>query len=193
MYKYEDIILPYITGEYKINDKGELNFLCPFHHETHPSFNINLESGLYNCFSCGEKGNIYKFLSLVTDLTKEEIKKIVGQNEYSNSSYTLEMFANEKQLDIDKLKLWGVSNGYNCIQIPYYNENHERIATRYRYNPNENKNRFSWKKGSKISLYGLNSLQYTPTNEYIVIVEGESDTMTLWNYQIPAVGVPRCK
>lgn len=52
MFKYEQTVLPYIQGEYKINDKGQLMCLCPFHYEENPSFNINLESGLYKCFSC---------------------------------------------------------------------------------------------------------------------------------------------
>lgn len=30
MYKYKDLILPYIEGEYKISEKGELTCLCPF-------------------------------------------------------------------------------------------------------------------------------------------------------------------
>ena len=31
--------------------------LCPFHSDNNPgSFHINLETGGFNCFSCGEKG-----------------------------------------------------------------------------------------------------------------------------------------
>lgn len=30
---------------------------CPFHDDSNPSLSINAVSGLYNCFSCGAKGN----------------------------------------------------------------------------------------------------------------------------------------
>lgn len=41
---------------------NDLNMLCPFHKESNPSFGFNTETGLYNCFSCGAKGHIPKFL-----------------------------------------------------------------------------------------------------------------------------------
>ncbi len=62
------------------------------------------------------------------------------------------------------------------------------MATRYRNHPN-NPQRFTWKKGSKTILYGLWRLkQYT--DDYIVLVEGESDAQTLWYYGVQAIGVP---
>lgn len=72
--------------------------------------------------------------------------------------------------------------------IPYYDINGKIMATRYRNHPT-NPQRFSWKKGSKAILYGLWRLkQYT--DDYIVLVEGESDAQTLWYYGIQAIGVP---
>jgi len=35
---------------------------CPFHSEKTPSFNINEEDGLYYCFGCGKKGNLFTFV-----------------------------------------------------------------------------------------------------------------------------------
>ncbi len=62
------------------------------------------------------------------------------------------------------------------------------MATRYRNHPN-NPQRFSWKKGSKTILYGLWKLkQYT--DDYVILVEGESDAQTLWYYGVQAIGVP---
>jgi hypothetical protein len=34
---------------------------CPFHDDTNPSFSVK-EEGYYNCFACGAKGNVIKFL-----------------------------------------------------------------------------------------------------------------------------------
>ena len=35
---------------------------CPFHEDRTPSFSINDEKGLFNCFGCGKKGNIFDFV-----------------------------------------------------------------------------------------------------------------------------------
>lgn len=74
------------------------------------------------------------------------------------------------------------------MTIPYYDQENHILATRYRNHPN-NPQRFSWKKGSKTSLYGLWRLkQYV--DDYIMLVEGESDAQTLWYYGVQALGVP---
>lgn len=195
MYKYEELIMPYIKGEYKISPTGELTGLCPFHDETHPSFSINLKTGFYNCFSCGESGNLTTFIASMENISTKEAFKLIHQGEYASSNYKLEDFAREKYFDINYLKLLGLSNGFNCIHIPYYDQQGNLIGTRLRFNPSKagkgkNTSKFSWKKDSKINLYGLNGLNDIPSNDYIVLVEGESDAITLWSYGIPCVGVP---
>ena len=46
--------LPYATLRKQDWNEGGL---CPFHSDNNPgSFHVNLETGSYNCFSCGEKG-----------------------------------------------------------------------------------------------------------------------------------------
>uniref|UniRef100_A0A7C3WLZ7 Toprim domain-containing protein n=1 Tax=Dictyoglomus turgidum TaxID=513050 RepID=A0A7C3WLZ7_9BACT len=37
--------------------------LCPFHKETRPSFGVNMETGFFNCFSCGARGGIKTLLN----------------------------------------------------------------------------------------------------------------------------------
>ncbi|HHT9107118.1 MAG TPA: CHC2 zinc finger domain-containing protein [Candidatus Wunengus sp. YC63] len=45
----------------KVNVKPNALGLCPFHDDHNPSFSVNVETGLFNCFSCGEKGDIFTF------------------------------------------------------------------------------------------------------------------------------------
>lgn len=35
---------------------------CPFHNERNPSFSVDYERGLYNCFSCHAKGDLFTFV-----------------------------------------------------------------------------------------------------------------------------------
>lgn len=65
------------------------------------------------------------------------------------------------------------------------------MATRFRNHPT-NPQRFSWKKGSKTILYGLWKLKEF-NDDYIILVEGESDAQTLWYYKAQALGVPGAK
>ncbi len=36
--------------------KTQATALCPFHRDRNPSFSVNLRSGAYLCFACGECG-----------------------------------------------------------------------------------------------------------------------------------------
>ncbi len=45
----------------KANVKSQVMGLCPFHDDHHPSLSINLDNGLFKCFACGAKGDIFTF------------------------------------------------------------------------------------------------------------------------------------
>ena len=48
---------------------------CPFHKDNHPSLFIDVQEGIYHCFSCGRGGKIE---SLVYEMTGENIYKVLG-------------------------------------------------------------------------------------------------------------------
>jgi DNA primase len=37
--------------------------LCPFHRDTRPSLNVNIDMKVFNCFPCGDGGDIVKFVA----------------------------------------------------------------------------------------------------------------------------------
>ena len=45
----------------KTNSKGDVKCVCCFHEETNASLSINLFTGQYICFGCGEKGDLFTF------------------------------------------------------------------------------------------------------------------------------------
>lgn len=119
----------------------------------------------------------------------KEIKSESETTKEEKKTYTLEDYASEKKLDKEFLEKLGLKNKKYNISIPYYDEAEKIIATRYRNSP-LNKPRFYWEEGSKTNLYGLWKLK-DYKGDYIVLVEGESDTQTLWFHGIQAIGVPR--
>lgn len=101
--KYEKIIRDLLEDDERhITIKGsQLSCCCPFHQEKKASFGINLETGLYNCFSCSEKGNIVKFVSKMKDISILEALTFLQVEGYdvdrkSNGYYTLKDYSEEK-------------------------------------------------------------------------------------------------
>lgn len=45
----------------RVNGKSEAQGLCPFHDDNSPSLSINVNTGLWYCFTCGTGGNIFSF------------------------------------------------------------------------------------------------------------------------------------
>ena len=79
--------------------------------------------------------------------------------------------------------------GQPAVKIPYYEENGEEIALRYRL-AMAGDNRFIWRKGDHPAPYGLNRLAMIRKAGFLIIVEGESDCWTCWFHGIPALGAP---
>ena len=71
--------------------------------------------------------------------------------------------------------------------MPYFFESGKPAATRKRYGQKE----FRWMKGSrgKICLYGEWRIEEIRKVGWCILVEGESDTQSLWYMGFPAIGV----
>ena len=52
---------------------------CPFHNEKTPSFSVRPDKGLFYCFGCGAGGDVFKFLSLIENITYFEAIKLQAQ------------------------------------------------------------------------------------------------------------------
>jgi len=71
-----------IIGDYiKLKKAGASNYsgLCPFHSEKTPSFSVHATKQFYYCFGCHEKGDVFKFVQKVENITFPEAVRLVAQ------------------------------------------------------------------------------------------------------------------
>lgn len=182
---------------------------CPFHDDKKDSFTADLKTGKCHCFTGCIDGNFVTFWAKYRSInTKEAYKEIL--NNYGKleepkpkekkkppqlKEFTLPEYAFQKRLTEDFLKETCKAttdrdgrSGVRWVRFPYLDENGKEIVFRKRYGDKE----FRWNKGSsgKLILYGLWRLNKIRDAGYTLLVEGESDTQTLWFLKYPALGVP---
>lgn len=192
-----------ITGD-------DLMGVCPFHKEKTGSFHVDLKTGKWNCFGCGESGNFVSFYAKYHNIdTKEAYKAILEKYGVSRewqdapapkkradnlAPYTLEQYSEDKGLPIDflrdvcKASTGKERDGTTYLRISYCGEGGQEITCRKRFAKKE----FRWRYGStgKIGLYGAWRLQEIKRAGWAILVEGESDTQSLWYMGLPAIGTP---
>jgi len=190
------------AGIEKAKKTGEnLVGLCPFHRDKNASFSVDLKTGRFKCFACGEKGNFVTFYAKMNGLdTKEAYKQILEKYHVATpkQEYTVDQYAAKKRLPADWLKAnFELSSehekdGTPYIRIPYKNEKGVRVLFRKRYDGSTGQ-RFKWSYGSagKLVIYGEWMIpRIRQTTKTAILVEGESDTQTLAFLGYDALGVP---
>ena len=106
---------------------------------------------------------------------------------------TLEAYSEAKGLPLEFLRSIHLEDakyaGGPAIRMPYVDADGEEQAVRYRI-ALDGEDKFRWKKRSKLCLYGLPRLRSAQERGFVVLVEGESCTQTLWLHGFPALGLP---
>jgi len=75
-------------------NSDDLLILCPFHNDRNiGSAKFDKETGLFNCYSCGSKGNVFQFVAQLEDITVKEAGVLLENN-----------FEEVDVYDIEKLK-----------------------------------------------------------------------------------------
>ena len=189
---------------------------CPFHDDGHASLSVDLITGRWYCHAEDEGGNFTTFYAKLKNIDnkqaykeilkkygKAEIPEPSTQNTPQSSenaarrdsrSFTVQEYSLSKSLPVDFLAgKCGLStarekDGTRYVKIVYRDMNGDEATYRKRFANKE----FRWKYGSggKICLYGEWRIPEFRDSERLVLVEGESDTQTLWYLGIPALGVP---
>jgi len=88
--EYDLLLMPGSNGWYSSN--------CPMpnHRDSTPSFGVNPEEGRYNCFGCGQKGNILNFIRAVEGLSFFEA--VIKLAEITNFELNLDDDANRGRI-----------------------------------------------------------------------------------------------
>jgi hypothetical protein len=108
---------------------------------------------------------------------------------------TVEQYAAGKQLDPAFLRGLGLGtihiNGMPVLRIPYFDCDGELAAVRFRHWLDQGEGpKFSWRKGTTPQLYGQDRIRLARDAGLVFLVEGESDAHTLWQHNVPALGIP---
>lgn len=177
--------------------------LCPFHDDRKPSFSVNLKTGKFVCFACGKAGNYVSFRAELDGTSNADAyKKILREHGVDETkkepakpkSYTVEDYAAEKKLPAEwlhmvcSLESKQEQDGTPYVKIPYFNTESKVQVTRKRMGNHS----FKWGYGSagKMIPYGLWRKEGMEVAGYTILVEGESDSQTLWFLGYPALGIP---
>ncbi len=203
---------PHVSGK-------NLTGLCPFHDDQNNSFSVDLETGKWHCLAEDIGGNFLSFYAKIhglgdgkegtTAAYKEilekygvELDKDSGKTEkkpmlkgYSLSQYAFEKHLPENWLE-SECRVTTVHDRYfksDYVKIPYMDEHGKEATYRKRFADKE----FRWKKnppgkklGDLIRFYGEWKMQQIRAAGYAVLVEGESDTQSLWYMELSALGIP---
>lgn len=184
---------------------------CPIHGERRPSLSFNLDTGLWICFACGERGNVWQLaqkMGATLDATDVVLKvheasvrqPYIEEEPNDFSALAVEQFqtlVREKPTPVFEFLAarnlsgrvirhfrLGWSNGR--IAFPYWDDG-KVIGIKYR----DRWGNKTSEDGSHRGIYNIDDVRFRET---VVIAEGESDTLAIWshlttNYPDATIGV----
>ena len=213
-------------GKYlrQIKSKGDnVSITCPFHkdgQENKPSCfvynridNPDITFGTYNCFTCDERGPLYKLVAKVLDCSYEEGKQWLIENfssKYEDRRLYLDDFKIENKKEyldesiLDKYSYFhpyqfqrGLSEdiirkfriGYNAatdsITMPVWNDKGNLVGITERSVKGK---RFYIPKNMEKPVYLLNYIKQENIAQ-VVVCEGQIDALVSWTRGVPAVAL----
>lgn len=170
----------------------EVSVNCPFHDDIRPSMSINMETGLFICYTCDAKGNIFQFEALRTGepvgkAKQAVLKSLDGVDKEVISPQIIDE-AHQLLLQTRKALNWleargmapetieAANLGYGAgrIHIPIYDEDADVVNIRmHTINP-QTRDKVTSRFGlGEARLYPIGSLTY----QDILLVEGELDAL----------------
>lgn len=176
--------------EIKKSGKSESVALCPFHEETTPSFTFSSQNGMYYCFGCNQKGDIFHFhakrnaLDIQRDFPK--ILKVIADDfsiPFSNTNSKSVKSKSAKNLK----PFQHYQLGFPVQKYPYKDAKDKILYYSCRFEPTPNEPKpFRQCSSSGLNWKVKNIKPKVPYNlpkvidaETVYIVEGEKDCHSL--------------
>ena len=169
---------------------------CPAHDDRINSLSIGVgrdDRILIKCFAGCSGEEILKALNLTwSDLFSESYKDRFPQfRQTSRPRITFEDLAFDKGFSVEFLESLGVEEQDNAIRISYYLEDGSLASRQRKRWALSAKEGSCWEKGQgKPVPYGLWKLKEAKKDGVLFLVEGESDSWTLWWHNYHALGIP---
>ena len=187
--KYLSLYKDNVPG-FKNQNGGQARGNCPFHDEKtkeNKPFSVNLESGIFFCHSCSQKGNAWQFCEKLCIDPKQygllsEKKKVVLDGSLIDK-YHQNLVSHSENIrstwDIKTIKTLKVGwcDKKKTHTFPIYDNDGNAINLKYHKDVQT--------KGAVATLFPINLLKDYDTS-YLVICEGEPDVVTLLSNGIQA-------
>jgi hypothetical protein len=195
-------ILPHLQRVRRLSD-GSYLASCPVpghgkgRGDLKPSLSLREENGtlLWRCHADCPQDAVREALERLAGVQPATARPIAPRRRQLQppahiTQLTLAEYARAKRLDAEKLRAWGLTDLQGGgIEIPYRNTDGETACVRYRL-ALEGENRFRWRQGDTPILYGLWRWSEWQDTDALYLCEGETDTLTLWHADLPALGIP---
>lgn len=191
MSKAFELILSKLSGVKSSGDDGWYNACCPAHGDTRQSLGVKdgEKAPLLRCFGGCSKEAVLQALGLTWhDIYQTDVK---SNGQLTSDKITLEELSYHKRLPISFFKSLGWQDlPHGGIQIPYHDAEHKLARCRYRHTLRASDGTTWDMKHKGTYAYGLWKLKEFRPHGVIILVEGETDAVTLWYHGFPALGVP---
>lgn len=182
----------------KVKIRGaEIHASCPFPEkhfkgkDTHPSFSINVDKGVYNCFACGSSGTIEELVAELLDISIPAAFETLQEWGFDKLNRELR----EKELEHERPEILpeglllyydkveddfaeiysGIVDDQECLIYPVRRTDGKLVGAMAR-SIKDRWHKAMWNIPKKLYLYGEDLVQH---EEPIVIVEGPGDTIAL--------------
>jgi len=120
-------ILPVVQAYVPLKRKGGRYWgCCPFHHEKTPSFSVVPDKGFFYCFGCHAGGNVFKFISMMENITYFEAIKLQAEKlniPLPERQLSPQEEARQRELDaLRKVNEMARDFFHNCLTLTHYGE-----------------------------------------------------------------------
>jgi DNA primase len=127
-----------VVGDYvQLKKSGAQNYsgLCPFHKEKTPSFSVHATKQFYYCFGCGEKGDVFKFVQKIENVSFPEAIRAVAQKlgvAMPKQTFSSEAEAKDARLRTALLEIHERASSFfqECLRRPEGSRAREYLAGR---------------------------------------------------------------